>query len=145
MQVSKREDLRLVLAGASNRGLALLRQGLKDGRVIRGLFVGEGDCNGCILFFLSEYQVRDRAALTQWVGDRWHVPGVDDACKRLIVGWDAADPSKITKGKGYEEFYPKASYVLNADEVIVAIDKVLADREPKPRCDVRRGGRVLLV
>jgi len=144
---SKSQDLMTVLAGASTRGLLLLQKGLREGIVVRGVFVDEDDCSGCIVYQLSEHQVSSREALVQWVRDRWHVPGVEDACKRLMVGWDAGDPPKIEKGRGYDSFYPKASYVLTAEEIFAAIDEVLVARTPQPRrqYDVRRGGKILLI
>ena len=48
--------------------------------------------------------------------------------RRIIVGWDAADPDAIVKGAGYETEYPTASYVVRANDVRRAIRKVMRVR-----------------
>lgn len=125
---SKKQDLQMVFAGATIEGLKMLRRGVVSRSVICGRFVDlNGD--GCLLFLLSERRIVCRQTLDEWISERlFYIPGACEACKRLIVGWDARHPSKISKGEGYDSFYPKASYTLGAEEVIAAIDEALALR-----------------
>lgn len=139
---SKKEDLQMVFAGATVDGLKMLRRGIVSRSVIRGMFVDvNGD--GCLLFLLSERRVRDRNTLEEWMGERlFYIPGAQDACKRVIVGWDARKRSHISKGEGYDSYYPKASYTLGAEEVIAAIDEALATRSSANASEEKGLGRI---
>lgn len=126
--MSKKHDLELVFAVIPTSGLKSLWQALSTGRVLRGRFI-DGHGNGCLFHWLSEMQMIDRPSRVAWTSQNLLFTASHDAAmRRIIVGWDAADPDAIVKGAGYETEYPTASYVVRASDVRRAIRKVMRVR-----------------
>lgn len=126
--MSKKQDLELVFAAIPTSGLNALWQALSSGRVLRGRFI-DGHGNGCLFHWLSETQMIDRPSRVAWTAQNLlFTESHDAAMRRIIVGWDAADPQTIVKGAGYETEYPAASYVVRANDIRRAIRKVMRVR-----------------
>ena len=126
--MSKKQDLELVFAAVPTSGLKALWQALSSGRVLRGRFI-DGHGNGCLFHWLSETQMIDRPSRVAWTAQNLLFTELHDAAmRRIIVGWDAADPQAIVKGAGYETEYPTASYVVRANDVRRAIREVMRVR-----------------
>ncbi|MBA4017829.1 MAG: hypothetical protein C0483_11695 [Pirellula sp.] len=126
--MSKQQDLELVFAAIPTSGLKSLWKALRADRVIRGRFI-DGHGKGCLFHWLSERQMIDRPSRVAWTSQNLLFGNAHDAAmRRVIVGWDAADPDAIVKGAGYESEYPTASYVVRAVDVRRAIRKVMRVR-----------------
>lgn len=127
--MSKKQDLELVFAAVPTSGLKALWQALSSGRVLRGRFI-DGHGKGCLFHWLSETQMIDRPSRVAWTAQNLLFTELHDAAmRRIIVGWDAADPQAIVKGAGYETEYPTASYVVRANDVRRAIREVMRVRQ----------------
>ena len=122
-------DLALVFAAVSLNALRSLQNALACKRVIVGRFV-DGRGNGCVFHWLSEREMVDRTSRKHWTSSNW-LFGLEqeNAMKRLSVGWDANDPSKIIKGGNYDSEYPAASYVLTPEILAAALAQALKERE----------------
>lgn len=126
--MSKSQDLRLVFAAIPTSGLKSLGRALNARRVLRGRFI-DGRGNGCLFYWLSETWVVDRPSRIAWALQNVFVTESHDAAmRRIIAGWDAANPESIIKGAGYESEYPKPPYVVSATDVRRAIHDVIRVR-----------------
>jgi hypothetical protein len=125
--MSKMEDLRTVLSAAETSGVESLRRAMHSGRVIHGRFIsGKG---GCLVYWASDRTVVDRPSREKFEASRAAIGcECSEEMRRVIVGWDANSPDTILKGDGYDEAYPKATYVITPEDVIQVIDEVLAER-----------------
>lgn len=126
--MSKESDLRLVLSAVDTSGLNALKLAFAAGKVTSGRFFDTYG-NGCLIYWASERQVVDRGTREHWERSN-PLLGCEGgaAIKRVIVGWDANNPSCILKGKDYDVTYPKATYVISPGDVLGAIDSILAER-----------------
>lgn len=126
--MSMKQDLELVFAAIPTSGLKALWQAMDSGRVLRGRFI-DGRGNGCLFHWLSETQMIDRPSRLAWTSQNLlFTESHDAAMRRIIVGWDAADPKAIVKGADYEKEYPTANYVVRAIDVRRAVRKVMRER-----------------
>lgn len=123
--MNKQRDLRMVFSAIPTTGLRSLWTALSAKRVIRGRFV-DARGNGCLFYWLSECQMTDRASRLAWTcSNALFTEAHDAAIRRIIVGWDNAQPDAIVKGAGYENEYPAVGYVIRRSDVRRAIKKVM--------------------
>ncbi|MGC3966907.1 MAG: hypothetical protein QM775_05905 [Pirellulales bacterium] len=133
--MSKKQDLEMVFAAIPTSGLKSLWQALRDDRVIRGRFV-DGRGNGCLFHWLSEQEMVDRPSRMLWTtGNPLLTTAHDRAMRRIIVGWDAAEPEAIVKGAGYEHEYPAVRYIVRPKDVRRAIRNVMKVRREANRLE----------
>lgn len=133
--MSKKHDLEMVFAAVPTSGLKSLWQALQSGQVIRGRFI-DGRGNGCLFHWLSEQEMVDRPSRFAWTNrNPLFTAAHDAAMRRVIVGWDAAEPEMIVKGAGYEAEYPTARYVVRKRDVRRAIRNVMRERREANRLE----------
>lgn len=141
--MSKAQDLELVFAAIPTSGLKSLGRALGSGRVLRGRFI-DGRGNGCLFHWLSEKVMIDRPSRVAWMSQNLlFTESHDAAMRRIIAGWDAADPESIVKGAGYDVEYPTPSYVVRASDVRRALFKVMQERRRANGCERRNRRRVV--
>lgn len=133
--MSKKRDLEMVFATVPTSGLKSLWNALNAGHVIRGRFV-DGRGNGCLFHWLSEQEMVDRPTRFSWTSrNPFFTSAHDRAMRRIIVGWDAAEPEVLVKGAGYEHEYPTARYVVRKSDVRRAIRSVMRVRRDANRLE----------